>query len=109
MNVSAISTESIRAKKIAILGYGNQGRAHALNLKDSGVSVVVGARPGTGADKARADGCRVVSFSEAVSTSDIVMFLLPDQVIPQIYKELLPLAIQCGVIEPPFTQEGNSE
>ncbi len=91
MNVAAISTESIRAKKIAVLGYGNQGRAHALNLMDSGVSVVVGARPGPSAEKAQADGCKVVSFTDAVKSSDIVMFLLPDQVIPQVYKELQPL------------------
>jgi ketol-acid reductoisomerase len=67
-------------KTVAILGYGSQGHAHALNLKDSGVDVVVGLRDGSeSADKARADGLRVESVAEAASQGDLVMVLLPDE------------------------------
>ena len=67
-------------KIVAILGYGSQGHAHALNLKDSGVDVVVGLRDGSAsADKARADGLRVASVADAASEGDVVMVLLPDE------------------------------
>jgi ketol-acid reductoisomerase len=67
-------------KTVAILGYGSQGHAHALNLKDSGVDVVVGLRDGSAsADKARSDGLRVESVADAASHGDIVMVLLPDE------------------------------
>jgi ketol-acid reductoisomerase len=67
-------------RTVAILGYGSQGHAHALNLKDSGVDVVVGLRDGSAsADKARADGVRVESVADAASHGDIVMVLLPDE------------------------------
>src|SRR5215208_5088524 len=65
-------------KTVAILGYGSQGHAHALNLKESGVDVVVGLRDGSAsAEKARADGLRVESVADAASLGDIVMILLP--------------------------------
>jgi ketol-acid reductoisomerase len=67
-------------KTVAILGYGSQGHAHALNLKDSGVDVVVGLREGSAsAEKARADGLRVESLADAASEGDLVMVLLPDE------------------------------
>ena len=67
-------------KTVAILGYGSQGHAHALNLKDSGVDVVVGLREGSdSAAKAKADGLRVESLADAASLGDIVMVLLPDE------------------------------
>src|ERR687891_2040029 len=67
-------------KTVAILGYGSQGHAHALNLKDSGVALVVGLRDGSeSADKARADGLRVESVADAASAGDVVMVLLPDE------------------------------
>jgi ketol-acid reductoisomerase len=67
-------------KTVAILGYGSQGHAHALNLKDSGVEVVVGLREGSSsADKAKADGLPVESIADAASAGDIVMILLPDE------------------------------
>jgi ketol-acid reductoisomerase len=75
-------------KQIAILGYGNQGQAHALNLRDSGSSVVIGARPGTGFDRAKADGFSPVSFQDAVQRSEIIMLLLPDQEISKIVQDL---------------------
>jgi ketol-acid reductoisomerase len=67
-------------KTVAILGYGSQGHAHALNLKDSGVDVVVGLRPDSSSvEKAKGDGLRVESIADAASEGDIVMVLLPDE------------------------------
>src|SRR3954468_16989904 len=67
-------------KTVAILGYGSQGHAHALNLEDSGVDVVVGLRDGSeSADKGPADGARVESVADAASQGDLVMVLLPDE------------------------------
>ena len=69
----------LAAKKVAILGYGTQGHAHALNLKDSGVDVRVGLREGSGSKaKAEAAGLKVLPTAEAVAEADIVMVLLPD-------------------------------
>ena len=70
----------LEGKTVAILGYGSQGHAHALNLKDSGVDVVVGLREGSAsADKAEGDGLRVESIADAASAGDVVMVLLPDE------------------------------
>ena len=67
-------------KTVAILGYGSQGHAHALNLKDSGVNVVVGLREDSSSvEKAKADGLRVTSIADAASEGDVVMVLLPDE------------------------------
>ena len=67
-------------KTVAILGYGSQGHAHALNLKDSGVDVVVGLREDSSSvEKARGDGLRVTSIPDAASEGDVVMVLLPDE------------------------------
>src|SRR5204863_4720648 len=69
----------IADKLVAILGYGSQGHAHALNLKDSGVDVVVGLREGSKSKvKAEAAGLRVLPTADAVREADIVMVLLPD-------------------------------
>jgi len=70
------SLDPIRDKTIAIIGYGSQGHAHALNLRDSGVRVVVGLRAGSGsAAKAKAEGLEVLSVPDAVKRADIVMML----------------------------------
>ncbi|HET7817222.1 MAG TPA: ketol-acid reductoisomerase [Sphingomicrobium sp.] len=71
--------EALKGKTIAVVGYGSQGRAHAHNLRDSGLSVMVGARPGGGAEqKARADGFRVASPAEAAREAQLVCLLTPD-------------------------------
>ena len=73
-------------KTVAIIGYGSQGHAHALNLKDSGVNVVVGLRPdSTSRAKAQADGLCVLDTAEAASRGDLVMLLLPDEKQAEIY------------------------
>jgi ketol-acid reductoisomerase len=67
-------------KTVAILGYGSQGHAHALNLRDSGVDVLVGLREGSSSvEKAKGDGLRVESIADAASAGDVVMVLLPDE------------------------------
>ena len=77
----------IKGKKVAIIGYGSQGHAHALNLKDSGVDVTVGVRVGGPSDgKARAAGLKVASVADAVKGADFVMILMPDEHIAAAYK-----------------------
>ena len=76
----------IRSKKVAVIGYGSQGHAHALNLKDSGVEVVVGL-PSTSQSiqKAKNAGLRVMTVPEASSWGDVVMILIPDQKQKEVY------------------------
>ena len=70
----------LQGKTVAIIGYGSQGHAHALNLRDSGVDVVVGLRPDSAsAQKASADGMEVLSVVEATSRGELVMMLVPDE------------------------------
>ena len=77
----------IQGKKVAIIGYGSQGHAHALNLKDSGVQVVVGLRPGSSsARKAQAEGLSVLPVDKAVASADVIMILAPDEYQAAIYK-----------------------
>lgn len=78
----------ILGKKVAVLGFGSQGHAHALNLKDSGVDVRVGLRKGSRSwEKAEAAGLRVLPVAEAVREADVVMVLLPDEKQAQVYRE----------------------
>lgn len=85
-------TKYLKDKTIAIIGYGSQGHAHALNLKDSGQKVVVGLYAGSrSAEKARKAGLEVLSVGEASKRSDIIMLLLPDTKQAEVYeKEVLP-------------------
>jgi len=77
--------------KVAVLGYGSQGHAHALNLQDSGVDVVVGLREGSDSRAAAEDaGLAVASPLDAVKGAQLVAFLLPDQVQPAVYEEVGP-------------------
>ncbi len=78
----------IKSKKVAIIGYGSQGHAHAQNLNDNGVKVIVGLHEGSKSiDKAKADGLEVMSVSEASKWADVIMLLAPDTVQPRIYSE----------------------
>jgi ketol-acid reductoisomerase len=82
----------IRSRKVAVIGYGSQGHAHALNLQDSGVDVTVGLQPGSkSADKAKAAGLKVLSVAEASKWADVIMILIPDQHQAKVYKaEIAP-------------------
>jgi ketol-acid reductoisomerase len=76
----------IKGKKVTIVGYGSQGHAHAANLKDSGVNVTIGLRKGGSSwAKAVAAGHNVLEISEATKQADVVMLLLPDETMPQIF------------------------
>jgi len=87
----------LRGKKIAIIGYGSQGHAHALNLKDSGQDVVVGLYKGSKSwPKAEKDGLRVATVAEAAQMADIVMVLLPDQIHRQTFEESIRGAMTKG-------------
>jgi len=81
-------TSLIKKKKVAIFGYGSQGHAHALNLKDSGVAeVVVALRDGSSSiKKAEDEGLKVMPLSDAAAWADVVMMLTPDELQSEIYK-----------------------
>ena len=101
-------------KRVAIIGYGNQGRAQALNLNDSGIDVVVGLRDGSAtASEVQAAGLPTASIEEAVATADVVMLLIPDEMMAAVYSLIEPhlrpgaalgfshgLAIHFGFIRP---------
>ena len=101
-------------KRVAILGYGNQGRAQALNLHDSGIDVVVGLRGGSGSTvEAESAGLRTALLETAVAEADIVMFLAPDEIHAALYREIEPhlregaalgfshgLSIRFGFVQP---------
>jgi ketol-acid reductoisomerase len=106
----------LKGKKIAVLGYGSQGRAQALCLKDSGMDVVVGLRKeGKSWDAAKSEGVAVAEIPKAVKGADVVMILLPDEVQEGIYKEQVApnlkegaalyfshgFAITYGTVKPP--------
>ncbi|CAI8802509.1 ketol-acid reductoisomerase [Methylocaldum szegediense] len=87
----------IRSKKVAIIGYGSQGHAHANNLKDSGVSVIVALRPGSAsAVKAENAGLTVMSVEDATKQADVVMVLAPDEHQAKLYSEQIEPNIKQG-------------
>ena len=84
-----VNKAQLESRKITILGFGSQGRAHAMNLKDSGLNVVVGLRRnGSSWDKAIDDGLNVLEPDEAVVDSDLISFLVPDMAQPELYSSL---------------------
>ncbi|PIE47506.1 MAG: ketol-acid reductoisomerase [Gammaproteobacteria bacterium] len=87
----------IQGKKVAIIGYGSQGHAHALNLKDSGVDVTVGLRKDSGSwTKAENEGLKVAEVPEAVKSADVVMILTPDEFQRELYAEVIEPNIKQG-------------
>jgi ketol-acid reductoisomerase len=87
----------IQGKKVAIIGYGSQGHAHSLNLRDSGVSVRVGLQPGSGSlAKAQKEGLPVNTPAEAAAWADVIMILAPDTKQPKLYKESIAPHLKAG-------------
>ena len=87
----------IKGKKVTIIGYGSQGHAHANNLKDSGVDVTVGLRPGSGsAVKAENAGLKVADIEDAVASADIVMILAPDEHQAALYRDKIEPNLKEG-------------
>lgn len=87
----------LEGKTVAILGYGSQGHAHALNLHESGVNVVVGLRPDSSSvEKAKADGLEVDTITDAASRGDVVMILLPDEKQAEIWENEIKDGIAPG-------------
>lgn len=84
------SLDAIKDKTMAIIGYGSQGRAQALNLRDSGLKVIVGLRSGGSSwERAKLDGFEVYPIPDAVKKGDIIFILVPDMVQPALYKEYI--------------------
>ena len=87
----------ISGKTVAVIGYGSQGHAHANNLRDSGVDVVVGLREDSSSrSKATNSGLRVAAVSQAVAESDVVMMLVPDELAAQLYTESVAPHLKAG-------------
>jgi len=87
----------LKDKTVAIIGYGSQGHAHALNLRDSGVKVVVGLRPDSASvAEARKEGLEVHDVKEAASLGDLVMILVPDELHRQVYEQEVAEGIAAG-------------
>jgi ketol-acid reductoisomerase len=89
--------ELIRRRKVAVIGYGSQGHAHALNLQDSGVEVVVGLPSSSkSADKARTDGLKVMSIADASTWADVIMVLIPDTRQAKVYENEIKPGLTAG-------------
>ena len=109
-----IDPSPLAGRRVAILGYGNQGRAQAMNLRDSGIDVVVGLQVGSASfARVASDGLTALPSGEAVTGADLVMLLAPDEVLATLYREIEPvlqegaalgfshgLAIRFGLIAP---------
>ena len=109
-----IDSAPLVGKRVAILGYGNQGRAQALNLADSGIAVVIGLRPGSPSEaRVASDGLKSAAIAEAVASAGLIMLLAPDETLAALYRSIEPhlargaalgfshgLAIRFGQIVP---------
>ena len=91
-----IDEKALEGKKVAVIGYGSQGRAQALNMRDSGVDVVVGLRPGGSWERAEADGLDVCTVSEAAEGADVILMLIPDMAQPKVYREQIAPHMGAG-------------
>ena len=91
-----VTVNVLKEKKVAIIGYGSQGHAHAQNLRDNGFDVVVGLRKGKSWEKAKEDGFSVYTVAEAAEKADVVMILLPDELQPEVYEAEIAPNLQGG-------------
>ena len=90
------SLDALRGQTLAIIGYGNQGRAQALNLRDSGLQVIVGNLKDESAQQAERDGFPVLSIAEAVEKGDVIALLIPDEVQRKVYDEVIAQRLRPG-------------
>jgi ketol-acid reductoisomerase len=109
-----IDLSPLAGKRVAILGFGNQGRAQALNLHDSGIDVVVGLRGGSGSTyEAEQSGLQTALVADAVASADVIMMLAPDEIHASLYRDIEPhlregaalgfshgLSVRFGLVEP---------
>ncbi len=87
----------LQPKRLAFIGYGNQGAAQSQNLRDSGISeILIGNRDDAYKDAAIADGFQVVSIAEAAAWGDVVFLLIPDEVQPQVFREQIAPYLKIG-------------
>ena len=94
--VDDANLDILKGQTIALIGYGNQGRAHALNLRDSGLAITVGQRPGASFDRAVADGFDPVPTAEAASDAGLVIVTLPDETAAATYDTSIAPALRPG-------------
>lgn len=93
-----IHSKTLRDKSICVIGYGAQGRSHALNLRDSGMKVMIGQRPGAGFDRAVEDGFQPVPITEAVAASDLIALMLPDEIHGDVFDQHIRDALKPGAV-----------
>jgi ketol-acid reductoisomerase len=93
-----VSLDILKNKTIGVVGYGSQGRAQALNLRDSGLNVIIGLRKGKSWDEATKDGFSVYEINEAVKRSDVLLILIPDMVQPSVWNENISTHIKPGTV-----------
>ncbi len=93
---SDVQQDALAGKKLAVLGYGSQGGAHAKNLRDTGHDVVIGIRPGSSANRAKEDGFEVYEIPEAVRQADVTMILLPDEIQADVYTRQIEPNLEAG-------------
>ncbi len=91
-----VQVAALQGKKIAVIGYGSQGHAHAQNLRDSGNDVIIGVRPGKSFDKAKEDGFDTYSVAEATKLADVIMILAPDEIQADTYKDEIEPNLEVG-------------
>jgi len=94
--IEDVKTNYLANKTIAVIGYGNQGRAQALNLRDSGQAVIIGNRGDAYQQRAIADGFETCTIPEAVSRSQVILLLLPDETLPNLFHEAVEPNLNAG-------------
>ena len=94
-----VKVAALDGKKIAVIGYGSQGHAHAQNLRDSGRDVIIGVRPGKSFDKAKEDGFDTYTVAEATKLADVIMILAPDEIQQELYEAEIAPNLEAGNAE----------
>jgi ketol-acid reductoisomerase len=88
--------DNLSGKTVTIIGYGNQGRSQALNMRDSGIEVIIGSQRDASFARAREDGFKTLSIAEAVASAQIVFILVPDEIMPSLYRDKIASGLNSG-------------